>query len=266
MAKQASTHKITAEDLRKFVSDESDFAFEMQILKLVSKAGYRCEHSGTYIDPITGKIREFDIRAYFESGAVSLALAIECKNLRPTKPLLVSCMPRTNGEAFHEILKWNQVASASAFHIEKLSCLYPPKEMVGKKTDQVFMSNQNELSSDDQETFDKFSQAVNSCYDLVSKSGSYVGYNPHHVLRAVAPIMVVPDGTLWQADYAENGSIQQYPRQVSQVSRFIGHSSEVTNAFGDKLTYCLSHLNIVCESELPARLEHWPKTGGFFSR
>lgn len=54
---------ITAEDMADFVGSDSDFAFEMQVLAKLTSLGFTCSHSGTYRDPVTKKIRQFDIRA-----------------------------------------------------------------------------------------------------------------------------------------------------------------------------------------------------------
>ena len=95
---------ITAKDLADFVSGSSDFGFEMAVLARLVEEGFSCSHSGTYRDPVTGKIRQFDIRAFIDRGDSTLALAVECKNLRPNNPLLLSAVPRTSAEAFHDIL------------------------------------------------------------------------------------------------------------------------------------------------------------------
>ena len=48
---------ITDRDLARFVADDSDFAFEMQVLTELRNLGFDCSHSGTYQDPVTSKIR-----------------------------------------------------------------------------------------------------------------------------------------------------------------------------------------------------------------
>jgi hypothetical protein len=55
---------ITQSDLQEFVENDSDFAFEMRVLVQLRALGFQCEHSGTYKDPITDKIRQFDIHAW----------------------------------------------------------------------------------------------------------------------------------------------------------------------------------------------------------
>jgi hypothetical protein len=90
---------ITAQDLTDFVNADSDFDFETRVLKHLREDGFTCSHSGTYRDPVMDKIRQYDIRAQKDRGGLTLALAVECKNLRPNNPLLLSAVPPTDDEA-----------------------------------------------------------------------------------------------------------------------------------------------------------------------
>ena len=77
---------ITSQDLTDFVDADSDFGFEMRVLKRLRADRFTCSHAATYRDPITGKIRQYDIRALKDRGDLTLALSVECKNLRPNNP------------------------------------------------------------------------------------------------------------------------------------------------------------------------------------
>src|SRR5260221_9507876 len=128
---------ITEAELEKFVKDESDFGFEMSVLSILRKLEFTCWHSGTYEDPVTQKIREFDIRAEKKSIG-KLFLAVECKNIRTN--LLVSAVPRTRREAFHNIIKIRPggvFIFREAQHIGPPDSLYQVGDLVGKRTDQV---------------------------------------------------------------------------------------------------------------------------------
>ena len=163
---------ITAHDLETFVNEQSDFTFEMQVLAQAWQLGFRCSHAGTYRDPVTDKVRQFDIRAIREENPKRLVLTIECKNIRENYPLLISAVPRTASEAFHDLIHTPQDAvRASVITQIAEHSFYRPGEMVGKRTDQVGRLTNGTLSSDDQTTFDKIGQAVNSCQDLVTEYG-----------------------------------------------------------------------------------------------
>jgi hypothetical protein len=153
---------ITATDLRSFVERDSDFAFEMQVLVQLRGLGFDCSHSGSYKDPVTDKIRQFDIRAISNRGLFTLALAVECKNLRQNLPLLLSTVPRTNTEAFHDLLVYNAASHfsyPSVRAVEGHRSAYKPSGMVGKKTDQVGREASGEYFSNDEATFDKLNRS-----------------------------------------------------------------------------------------------------------
>src|ERR1700722_6917285 len=168
---------ITAKDLADFATTNSDFGFEMQVLTRLRAEGFSCQHSGTYRDPVTKKIRQFDIRALADRGDSTLALAVECKNLRPSNPLLVSTVPRTSDESFHDLLVCQPHDGYTQFltqTVRENASAYKPGNMVGKKTDQVGRDTSGELVSNDEATFDKLNQAVNSCLGLVSLMSRWV--------------------------------------------------------------------------------------------
>ena len=61
---------ISGKDIADFVANDSDFAFEMKVLGILRQHGLECLHSGTYQDPVSDKIRQFDIRARGQRGRV----------------------------------------------------------------------------------------------------------------------------------------------------------------------------------------------------
>ena len=137
MAKSKCDDPVTAQDLEEFVRSNSDFAFEMSVLAKLRALGFDCSHSGTYRDPVTDKIRQFDIRAVAHRDNGTLALAAECKNLRPRSPLLLSAVPRTASESFHNVLQRNSPSCTLALSVRTVvgnNSVYRPGEMVGKKT------------------------------------------------------------------------------------------------------------------------------------
>src|SRR5687768_13545411 len=79
---------MTDSEMLAYVNGNSDISFEMQVLEMMNGLPYKCEHGGTYRDPLTGKAREYDIRATAKYSFSRFYLAIECKNLRANSPLL----------------------------------------------------------------------------------------------------------------------------------------------------------------------------------
>ncbi len=257
---------VTAQDLARFVAGDSDFAFEMRALVELRRLGFDCSHSGTYRDPVTDKIRQYDIRALKHSDTATLALGVECKNLRPIRPLLLSAVPRTADESFHEIVVYESHGSARAASVRRVArheSVYRTGEMVGKKTDQVSMDNHGALVSDDQVTFDKLNQALNSCQGLVRQLATKAS---PPLIRAIVPVLVVPSGLLWQVDYAADGILQTPPRRVEHATLFVNHawSFDLGPVFG-AVIYRISHIEIVTLGGLPTTAAGWLGNTGFFS-
>src|SRR5262245_47496706 len=100
---QQPPQPITAADIREAISQKSDFAFELLVLNTLTSLGLKCQHGGTYSDPIKGIPRQFDIRARQQVGRFFNWFAIECKSLTVTNPLVVLTVPRKLEECYHYV-------------------------------------------------------------------------------------------------------------------------------------------------------------------
>jgi hypothetical protein len=260
----SSNNPITESDLNEFVDKDSDFAFEMRVLNKFALLDFQCQHAGTYKDPVSGKSRQFDLRVRKYSGDFLLGIAAECKNLQPTFPLLVSAIPRTTEESYHDLIRFREGQTYKFSNVERMSAndlRYATSEMVGKKIDQVRRAEQKQtLVSDDSATFDKCSQAVNSCHDLIEEMSNFPR-TPSS--RVVVPALVVPSGTLFQVDYSANGDKVVAPRLVPNSTLFLGQEWEATG-FRVPLKYKLSHLEIVTLDALEEVTNEW--MSGFFPK
>lgn len=258
---------ITQKDLEEFIASGSDFAFEMTVLSLLRKIGFNSSHSGTYQDPVTKKIRQFDLRASKIEGDFLLRLAVECKNLRTNFPLLISAVPRTSDEAFHEVIRYRvppgfMMSTTETITMISNRTIYAVREMVGKRTDQVGRTESNaELVSDDATTFEKISQAINSSEDLVTNC---LTNSALPCFRVVAPILVVPSDVLWQVDYDQDGNITTSAHRVSEATLFIDHSWGMMLDITGRVNYRISHLHIVTVDSLEKTVNHWMGPNGFF--
>jgi len=95
---------ISVSDLNEYLSGQDDFRLEIAVLKNFKKRNLEVLHGGTYEDPVTKLARQFDIRGSVRKNGFSVHLAIECKNLKESYPLLVSTLPRTYEESYHEVI------------------------------------------------------------------------------------------------------------------------------------------------------------------
>lgn len=254
---------ITAMDLEEFVGSNSDFAFEMQVLAQLRALGFKCAHSGTYRDPVTDKIRQYDIRAVKDEGNSTLALAVECKNLRPNNPLLLSAVPRTPPESFHDLIVRSPEKLFMAQSVRAVvgnGSAYRPGEMVGKKTDQVGRDTSGALISNDEMTFEKLNQAVNSCRDLVRE---YMWKSSPPLVRAIVPVLILPPGLLWQVDYGADGNLERNPRMVARATLFLNHTWSVDMGVVN-LRYRLSHIDLVTLDALAGIIDAYFGPRGFW--
>ncbi|MCH7701068.1 MAG: hypothetical protein IID37_05220 [Planctomycetes bacterium] len=268
MAKQLKPDSITQPDLIEYLDGYSDFSFEIKTLRALVTLGFTCEHGGTYDDPATGKPREYDIRATRRMGKAFLRLAVECKNLRANFPLLVSCLPRRAEEAFHEVsysydpAKSRVIVSAGptplamtphskSVRLEGSESLYSVGAPVGKSCDQVGRLQRGDaIESGDSDVYAKWSQALSSadeltylaCSDGADRTGSCA-------VSIVLPLLVVPDGRLWETHYDANGNRSSDPRLVDRCSYFVNRKYyHRSPAGGDKLV--ISHLEFVTSNGL----------------
>ncbi len=254
---------ITAQDLADFVNHDSDFAFEMRVLKQLRELGFECSHSGTYRDPVTEKIRQYDIRAVKHQDQSTLALAVECKNFRPNNPILLSAVPRTTPGAFDDLVVYNpeKIWELSVRHVTGNDSAYKPGGMVAKKTDQVGRDNSNVLVSNDEAAFDKLNQAVNSCKDLIAQP-RFTGSSRQ--VKAIVPLLVVPTDLLWQVDYTSDGNLQTPPHAVSRSVLYLDHAWSVNSISGHTILYRLSHIEFATLGALPEIVSGYLGTDGFF--
>ena len=249
-----SKEKIKKEDIDNYITKFSDFSFELKSLKIFSNLGFKYSHSGTFTDPILGKIREYDIRATYERLIkerffVRNYFAVECKNLNPFFPLVIHCLKRTSEEAFFDCIfsYYNKISSGQrATTIKTMNGLhrYEVGKPVGKSTDQVGRQlHDNEIVASDGGVFDKISQAINSSKDLID-SAATSGRGDVLTLSFINPILVVPDETLWMIMYDEDGSIISGPEEADFV-KYSYNKQWKYSVDGDNRTFSISHLDIV---------------------
>lgn len=252
-------------DLQEYLKTQADFAFEMRVLKALRDLGFECDHGGTYRDPIKEKVRQFDIRAGRSEGEFNIHLAVECKNIRPARPLLLHAVKRRDIEAYHEVIvhREHEFAQPESKRITAYQAAYRPGEFVGKATDQVGRKTDGSFLSSDEEVFDKITQAVNSSCDLVHAAhGRARPFQAH----AVIPMLVVPDGMLWQVEYEDDGAIANAPKQIAATTLFLDHVWGIERALAGHFSYWISHLDIVVVSALPARTSFFMENRGVFAQ
>ena len=259
MAKQLQNAPIGSIELTEFLDASSDFGFELRCLEKLLLLGFHCQHGGSYVDRVTHKARQFDIRAQKENGSLRIRCAVESKNLTESFPLLVMCVPRSRDESFHELLLSyhpDMVKPRDRYGIDVLrkNCMasrmdhpasgYTFGGPVGKSSAQVGKGQDNLIVANDTEVFEKWSQALASAHDLADEATKDGERHNSVFMTLILPILVVPNGTLWKVDYSANGTRDGTPVKVDRCSFFVGRAYAAGNTMrGTKLT--ISHLEFV---------------------
>lgn len=249
MAKLRPT-PLTSADIDCALATSSDFAFEMETLSLLDSLQVLTEHAGTYLDPLTEKARQFDIRAHKQAGSLAeFRLAVECKNIGAHHPLAAHVVPRRPTEAFHSVLCYCSAREGIAglqqiARLEQLQSVYQTGQLVGKALDQVGFTPSGDPTLGDSDVYDKYAQAINSLRDLVSLGA----YDLRPTNQVFVPILVVPNGRLWRVPYNEAGLRTSAAEQSDRVSVYIGRDWPC----GTYRIYTVSHLEVVTTSGLRA--------------
>lgn len=259
---------ITAVDVREFVEDHSDFAFELSVYNQLTKLGFTCDHGGTYSDPLTKKIRQFDIRATWTDNSQwllpqeQIRLAVECKQLQDSFPLVVHTVPRKFDEGTHDVLLSVNPAMFNLLPEEQITnpgfvqralkwnvagrfSIYNVNQPVGKSCAQVGR-DQSGITSTNSDMFSKWTQAISSAQVLADQAcneGSRHQYRGA-LVTLILPVVVVPNNRLWEVYFNADGTQELEPRMVNRCPYWVDSIAEC----GDRLTgfsYTLSHLEFV---------------------
>jgi hypothetical protein len=268
MAKVTST-PITAADLREYAAAQDDFGFELEVYRKARELNLSPSHAGTYEDPVTNKARQYDIRAVAVNGNFRIRLAIECKSLSNLFPLLISRVPRSEEESFHDLTY--TLASpdnvytgcAAVMPVRGPTSLYRPADRVGKSMRQVKRNDDGRLAGGD-DIFDKWMQALASADGLIKQAlDEHRPRRNEPMFTCVLPILVVSDCTLWVADYSHAGQLEGDPVQVEEVTFFLGRTFK---DFNPSLNYTVSHLHIQTRSKIGDFLAEVSRPGALWER
>lgn len=260
---------IDADDISEYLASVDDFAFEREIYTLAKGLGLHPQHSALYADPVSQKMREFDIRASAARDVRRIGLAIECKGLTTDYPLLVSCVPRDAQDAGHEYLYADRTVGAGGSHTRvqpmKASRLpyypYHIVQRVGKSMRQVRRDKKGQMVAGD-EVFDKWSQALQSIGEMVEEGASLLSTAPPSIKKiAFLPVLVVSDGTLWIADYSSRGDLQSAPFQHTDVTYYVGRKYWLKR---EQVNFSISHLHIITRTAIREWLAGIAKGGGIW--
>jgi hypothetical protein len=237
------------------LAKEDGFGFEMKILRDLRRLNARrLRHGETYVDYRTGVERHFDFQCEIRTSVRRLFLAIECKNLFENSPAVVCGQKRIKTEAIHDVIfsgqgilqgKQRQVFDGAVSEVlrKTSSEFYPCGEFVGKsvfrptppdvkdakpqqieevrkKTNMGFTAK----SASGEKGYDQWNQAVGSAASMaLNLFDNPKRENVAGLYTVVLPIVAVPDGTLWEIEFDEEGENATPARQVDHTTLFRDH-------------------------------------------
>jgi|SRR5439155_3100235 len=173
------------------------------------------------------------------------------QKLEAKLPLTHQPRAQIGDEAYHQVILGRQHSfpKDSANIYQAREQVFRSRQPVGKSATQVGKSAaegkkaQPQIVNSDSETYEKWSQAIASANDLIGNAGhSSIGTDSVNA-TVVFPVLVIPDDTLWAADYGSDGSLIQKPRQVDACSLYLGKTVVVRN-----IGYRISHLVMFTKS------------------
>lgn len=272
------TEATTQPDLLEYLAGYSDFSFELTVLKMLREHEVACDHGGHYVDPVTNKSREFDIRATKTIDKYRVRMSVECKNIRENFPILVSCVPRHEDESYHQMALVSErkrdsstfnpllihLSRATVLDIQGPHSLYAAGYPVGKSTVQVGRAMDGSITANDSELYEKWGQCLSSLHGM-AKDIYWDGDEDDPLdayLSAAFPFVVVPNGRLWVASYDLDGRCVSDPAQVNRCSCFIGKDYKMGTELASARLW-ISHLEIVTFDGLRSFVEsHLMTTDG----
>lgn len=265
--------------IRAVSENNEDFGHEMRVGAMLAAAGAsNIRHGQTYVDPVTGKVRQFDYRFDIRGRETNKALfcAAECKNVQTNNPVIVCGYRRIETEAFHEVIASRfgryKVGNRMFFQTDSsttartsVATAFGRGLFVGKS----IIRGGGSARQNEGEVFDKWTQALSSANDVVKDAMSAAKPTGGGVfLSVVLPIVVFPDKTLWTASFDQDGKLDDDPKQTDCCHFFVGQRyTREAEAVGIYHPYLISHisfftiagLNIFLRSFAPDSLkwEEW---------
>jgi hypothetical protein len=128
----------------------------------------------------------------------------------------------------------------------------------------VHSTESSRFFSNDGETYEKMTQAINSGVELVNDT-HYENGGALSKFTAILPILVVPKGCLWNIAYDDDGKIEGSPEQVSHVQYYWDSpfsAGQSIAGFSDYLWFSFSHIDIVTLDQLPTFIKSYFNSDG----
>jgi hypothetical protein len=270
---------ITVEEIKQVVLAEDDFGHELRVGAILANAkpkrilggGIQMsapvpvqveppQYSGTYSDPTSKTSGQFDYRCRLfkdgpgKSASKHILLAVECKNLDGGLPLLVCGRRRTIEESFHDFVQVTEKKTVQ--RVIAGDSVYKEDGFVGKNVIRVKAKNETDIKfaacrEGESEIYNEWLRALASSRDLAYGSlyGEVYEPLPPNSSAFVMPIVVLPDGALWKAEYDVEGKLAGDPAPITRCEYYVGHRLEFAP------TLFLTHIHFMTLAGLSEMME-----------
>jgi hypothetical protein len=231
---------ITPAEIRNVVTREDDFGHEMRVGNVIrSSVDAQVRHAGTYTDPVTQKPRQFDYRCAITKGCARLCLAIECKNLSLSNPMVMCGTMRHESEAFHDLVEARnghfQRRGGSIIGFSSITrratrqdSFYDTDKFVGKSIVRIQTDRTPMARTQDADIYDKWSQAISSAIGLAEAACNFPSDGtPPKFLVSILPVVVVPDRVMWVASYDQKGDVEDDPKEIDACELYVAKEIEL---------------------------------------
>jgi hypothetical protein len=225
--------KVTADALMSAIMAEDDFGLEMRVRSILEHTAGKVRHGWTYLDPVEEKPRQFDLRCVLKHFNFEkyMYMAVECKNLAPEAPLIISGTQRTYEESFHDFVHSDaRPAAATGTYVCRSHVrngIYPSSGFVGKSLLRLRPNAEEakfvRTSAIESEIYNRWAQALASAHELCREALSDGDQKQLPACAVVLPAVVVPDGTLWTVEYDGEGSFGSGPVETPSTTFFVNH-------------------------------------------
>jgi hypothetical protein len=253
--------------IKEHLDQRDDFDLELDVLRSLKERGWVTEHSGTYIDPIENKPRQFDVSAWKEiQPACTVYMSAECKNVGGNFPVIVSSVPRDYDEASHDVL-WSTPTAPSGRGAEaranrinvahQPSLLYPTTRAVGKSIAQPDLRDPSKKAPSDENPYAKWSQAIVASASKLRDIIDFMLSQGRDYYAFLLPVLIVSDDALWVVPYAEDGTRHE-PQKVEEATLYVDRPCEYNSV---NVKYRITHLHICTRSGFSSFLNKLDQPG-----
>jgi hypothetical protein len=199
----------------------------------------------------------------------NISLAVECKNLHPKSPLVITGRKRVQEETFHTFIHHHENGIGFPSVEGKMvktnfqSMIYPQGEFVGKSYLRLKSGKLTMDQNQQTDIYDRWSHAVASSRELAENALWFARSRQISDCNSfIMPVVAVPDESLWMAEYDSSGKLSKEPVATNEVRYFI--AAPFCKGIGNFMSpwFILTNIHFVTMTGLRSLLDGFAKADG----